>query len=213
MVIDSQVIAFAAAAALLTIAPGPDTMLVLRNVLRGGRRDGVVTTFGICSGLFAHAALSAFGVSLLLERSAAAFSAVKVAGACYLVWLGLQSVLTAVRGPHVSVPVDMTDGTRRTNARRSFAEGLLSNLLNPKTAVFYLAFLPQFISPSDDVLQKSLLLAGIHYCEAVLWLVALSTVFERMQRFIVKSAVRRWLDGVCGTVLLGFGARLAFDRR
>jgi RhtB (resistance to homoserine/threonine) family protein len=212
-VIDSQVIAFAVAAALLTIAPGPDTMLVLRNVLRGGRRDGVVTTFGICSGLFAHAALSAFGVSLLLERSATAFSAVKVVGACYLVWLGLQSLLKGMRGAYASVPVETVDRLRRSNSRRSFVEGLLSNLLNPKTAVFYLAFLPQFISPSDDVLKKSLLLASIHYCEAVLWLVALSSLFDRMQRFILKSAVRRWLDRVCGAALIGFGARLAFERR
>lgn len=211
--IDSQGITFAVAAALLTIAPGPDTMLVLRNVLRGGRRDGVVTTFGICSGLFAHAALSAFGVSLLSERSATAFSAVKVAGACYLVWLGLQSMLKATRGPHVLVRVEVADRTRRRNSQRSFVEGLLSNLLNPKTAVFYLAFLPQFIGPSDDVLKKSLLLAGIHYCEAVLWLVALSSLFDRMQRFVLESAVRRWLDGVCGTVLIGFGARMAFERR
>jgi threonine/homoserine/homoserine lactone efflux protein len=202
-VIDSQVIAFAVAAALLTIAPGPDTMLVLRNVLRGGRRDGVVTTFGICSGLFAHAALSAFGVSLLLERSATAFSAVKVVGACYLVWLGLQSLLKGMRGAYASVPVETVDRLRRSNSRRSFVEGLLSNLLN----------LPQFISPSDDVLKKSLLLASIHYCEAVLWLVALSSLFDRMQRFILKSAVRRWLDRVCGAALIGFGARLAFERR
>src|SRR5436190_14551052 len=104
--VDSQVVAFTLAAAALTIAPGPDTMLVLRNVLRGGRRDGVVTTFGICSGLFVHATLSALGVSMILTRSATAFSVVKLAGACYLAWLGLQSVRKSARR---SPPADSLD--------------------------------------------------------------------------------------------------------
>jgi hypothetical protein len=89
---DSQVIAFTLAAAALTIAPGADNMLVIRNVLRGGRRDGMVTASGICAGLFVHATLSACGVSMLLMHSATAFHLVKLAGACYLVWLGVQSL-------------------------------------------------------------------------------------------------------------------------
>src|SRR5258706_3767928 len=92
----SQAIAFTVAAAALTIAPGPDTMLVIRNVLRGGRRDGVVTTFGICTGLFVHATLSALGVSMVLMRSATVFHLVKLAGAGYLMGLGLQSLRRAV---------------------------------------------------------------------------------------------------------------------
>src|SRR5262245_42058822 len=96
--IDSQVIAFTAIAAILTITPGADTMLVVRNVLRGGRRDGVITTLGICLGLFVHATLSAVGVSMILMHSATAFHTMKLAGACYLVWLGVQSLSGAVRG-------------------------------------------------------------------------------------------------------------------
>jgi threonine/homoserine/homoserine lactone efflux protein len=149
-VIDSQVIAFAGAAALLTMAPGP-----LQSLWRATRGHGTDASVGI--------------------------------------------------------PTMADDGRRQS--RRSFVEGLLSNLLNPKTAVFYLAFLPQFVGPSDDVLSKSLLLAGIHYVEAVVWLVTLSVLFDRMQRFILKSTVRRWLDGACGVALMGFGARVAFERR
>ena len=95
---DSQVIAFALAAAVLTMAPGPDTMLVIRNVLRGGRRDGVRTTLGICSGLFVHATLSACGVSMLLIHSATAFHLLKLAGAGYLVWLGTAQALWVTTG-------------------------------------------------------------------------------------------------------------------
>jgi threonine/homoserine/homoserine lactone efflux protein len=92
-------------------------------------------------------------------------------------------------------------------------EGLLSNVLNPKVAVFYLAFLPQFIGPTDPVVQKSLLLAGIHYVEGLLWLVVVSLVVEQTRRFFLHVTVRRWLDGVCGTLLAGLGIRLALERQ
>jgi RhtB (resistance to homoserine/threonine) family protein len=210
---DPQLIAFALAAAALTIAPGPDTMLVIRNVLRGGRRDGVITTFGICSGLFVHATLSALGVSIILTRSAAAFSVVKLAGACYLGWLGWQSLRSAARASHASNGLAAMEPPRPANPRQCFVEGFFSNVLNPKTAVFYLAFLPQFIGPAEPVLTKSLMLASIHYVEGLLWLSTLSMTLDRTRRFILKSAVRRWLDGLCGAVLMGFGLRLALARR
>ena len=210
---DSQVLAFTVAAAVLTIAPGADNMLVIRNVLRGGRRDGMVTAFGICAGLFVHATLSASGVSMLLMHSAAAFRLVKLAGAGYLVWLGVQSLHRAVRTPPLPESVGEAEPARGIAPQQCFLEGLLSNVLNPKTAVFYLAFLPQFIGPTDPVLTQSLLLAGIHYVEGILWFATLSVLLDHSRRFILKSTVRRWLDGLCGAVLVGFGARLALERQ
>lgn len=210
---DSQVIAFTFAAAALTIAPGQDTMLVIRNVLRGGRRDGVVTSFGICAGLFVHATLSALEVSMLLMHSAAAFHLLKLAGAGYLVWLGLQSLRRAIYLPPLPDGLEARALSHRRSPIHCFLEGWLSNVLNPKTAVFYLAFLPQFIRPTEPVLMKSLLLAGIHFVEAAVWLVALSIVLDHTRRFILTSAVRRGLEGLCGAVLVGFGARLALTRR
>ena len=210
--VDAQVIAFTLAAAALTIAPGANNMLVMRNVLRGGRHDGIVTAFGICTGLFVHATLSACGVSMLLMYSATTFHFVKLAGAGYLMWLGLQSLRSAVRTP----PPDRLEALQSTHRRapqHCFLEGLLSNVLNPNAVVFYLAFLPQFIGPAEPVLTKSLLLASIHYIEAILWLVSLAIMLDYLRRFILKSAVRRWLDGLCGTVLVGFGARLALERQ
>jgi RhtB (resistance to homoserine/threonine) family protein len=211
--VDSQVIAFTLVAAALTIVPGADTMLVVRNVLRGGRRDGVVTTFGICSGLFVHATLSALGVSMVLMYSATAFHVIKLAGACYLAWLGLQSLRNAVRAPHPQGNLEDFKPARPIRPRQCFLEGFLCNVLNPKVAVFYLAFLPQFIGPKDPVLVKSLLLAGIHYAEGILWLVALSIMLDHARRFLLKSAVRRWLDGLCGAVFVGLGVRLAAEQR
>ncbi len=211
--VDSQVIAFTLVAAALTLSPGADTMLVVRNVLRGGRRDGVVTTFGICSGLLVHATLSALGVSLFLMHSATAFHSVKLAGGSYLVWLGVQSLCSAARRPPRPRGTDDLTTPARVAPRRCLLEGFLTNVLNPKVAAFYLAFLPQFIGPTDPVLPKSLLLAGIHYAEGIVWLVALSMMLDRARRFILSSTVRRWLDGLCGAVLVGLGVRLALERR
>src|SRR6266850_4089607 len=114
----SQTLAFIAVAALLTVAPGPDTMLVLRNVLRGGRRDGVATTLGVCSGCLVHATLSALGVSMILLHSATLFHALKGLGGSYLVWLGLQSLFKAAR-PSAAGPGSVDDGTARHPHRRS----------------------------------------------------------------------------------------------
>jgi RhtB (resistance to homoserine/threonine) family protein len=210
---DARVLAFTLAAAALTIAPGADTMLVIRNVLRGGRRDGVVTTFGICSGLFVHATLSALGVSMLLMHSATVFHVVKFTGACYLGWLGLQSLHSAVRTPPPPDCREEVEPTARRVPQQCFLEGLLSNVLNPKTAVFYVAFLPQFIDPLEPVLTQSLLLAGIHYVEGIVWLATLSIMLDHARRFLLKSVVRRWLDGLCGAMLLGFGIRLSLARQ
>ena len=165
--VDSQVVAFTIVAALMTMLPGADTLLVVRNSLRGGRRDGFLTVAGICSGLLVHALLSALGLSVLLAHSATAFTVLKFAGACYLAWLGIQSLRSSLRTSATQPPDPARAGVP---AARSFSEGFLTNLLNPKVVVFYLALLPQFIDPGDAVLAKSLLLASIHFAEGILWL-------------------------------------------
>jgi threonine/homoserine/homoserine lactone efflux protein len=168
---------------------------------------------GIDSGLFVHATLSALGVSMLLMHSATAFHFVKLAGACYLAWLGLPSLRSAVRTPHPPNHLEEVEPTHRRALQQCFLEGLLSNVFNPKTAVFYLAFLPQFIGPMEPALTKSLLLEGIHYVEGILWLAALSIMLDHIRRFLLKSMIHRWLDGLCGAMLIGFRAHLAFEHQ
>ncbi len=211
---DSQVIAFIVVAAALTVTPGPDTMLVLRNVLRGNRKDGVITTFGICSGLFVHALLSALGVSIILMHSANLFYAVKLIGAGYLMWLGWQSLRSAVKnGKTAANDLENNEEKQAVSIRKCFMEGFLNNVLNPKVAVFYLAFLPQFIGPNDPVVAKSILLASIHYTMGIAWLVFLSSFIDRARKFIAESSARQWLDGFCGMVLVGLGLRLAMEKQ
>lgn len=213
--IDSQVIAFAGIAALLTVTPGADTMLVIRSVMARGQRAGLMTTLGICCGLFIHAALSGLGVSLILVRSAMLFEAVKLIGAGYLIYLGAKS-LWSLRGGTNAALVEQSTGQTQIAPRRawqSFAEGMLNNVLNPKVAIFYLAFLPQFISPGDNVLGKSILLAGIHWGEGIVWLSLVTLLLGRIRAWLTHPRVRQSIEAVTGTVLIAFGVRLALERR
>lgn len=210
-VFDSQVLAFTIVAAFMTMLPGADTLLVMRNALRGGRRDGFLTVAGICSGLYVHALLSALGVSAILAHSADAFMILKIAGACYLAWLGIQSLRSAARDAPARAAGDVVSA--RVPLLRSFSEGFLTNLLNPKVIVFYLALLPQFLGPGDAVLAKSLLLAAIHFMEGILWLGGVAWLVDRSRRFFLKPLLRRWLDAACGVFLIALGIRLALQHR
>ncbi|MDR5860554.1 LysE family translocator [Halomonas eurihalina] len=211
MYFDSQFWPFLVAITLLSITPGVDTLLVIRNTARGGVRDGVLTSLAICSGLFVHAAVSALGISLILLQSAWAFGALKLAGAAYLIWLGINSLMAARRGQGLPV-AGIEEESRSVPVWRPLREGLLSNVLNPKTVVFYMAFLPQFISPSDPAFVKSLWLAGVHFIVANLWQIGVVLMVGSASRWLASPAFSRWLNGVTGGVLIGFGVKLALTR-
>ena len=209
--VDSQLLAFAGVAFVLAVTPGADTMLALRNTLSGGRRGGVLTALGGCTGLLVHAGFSALGLSLILVRSAAAFEAVKIAGACYLAWLGIQSIAGAVRG-RGGAGLD-AGRTAAKSSRYYFSNGLVTNILNPKVALFYLAFLPQFIGPGDPVFLRSVALGAIHLLFSLAWLVSIALLVGRIRSLLTRPAVRRVMDGLTGTLLVGLGVRLALERR
>lgn len=212
MLVDAQFWSFLVAITLLSITPGVDTLLVIRNTSRGGVRDGALTSLAIGCGLFVHAAVSALGISLILLQSAWAFGVLKLVGAVYLIWLGLQAFLAARRGQ--GLPVAGVSGTRRVvSAWKPLREGLLSNILNPKTVVFYMAFLPQFIAPSDPALVKSLLLAGVHFVIANLWQIGVASMVGGAGRLLASPVFARWLNGLTGMVLIVFGIRLALERQ
>ncbi|MEC9481916.1 MAG: LysE family translocator [Halomonas sp.] len=212
MLIDAQFLTFLVAITLLSMTPGVDTLLVIRNTARGGQRDGIVTSLAICCGLFVHATISALGISLILLQSAWAFGLLKLCGAAYLVWLGIHSLRSARRGNPLPVAGVSVPG-RRVSLWLPVREGFLSNVLNPKTVVFYMAFLPQFIAPGDPALLKSLWLALVHFVIANIWQIGIVLMVGRAGHWLARRSVSQVLDGVTGAVLVAFGIKLALQQR
>jgi RhtB (resistance to homoserine/threonine) family protein len=197
---------------LLTLTPGVDTVLIIRNTTRGGWWDGALSSLGICSGLFVHAVVSAVGISVILLQSAWAFKALKLAGAGYLIWLGIVSLRSAARSGAPLKLNAQTTGRHRFSARRSLLEGFLSNVLNPKAVVFYMAFLPQFIDPQRSALEQSLFLAAVHFTIAMIWQCLLASIVHQAKKWMTNTKIRRALDGVTGSIMMFFGIKLALYR-
>ena len=190
---DARYLAFAGIAAVLTITPGADMALVAKNAFSRGRQSCFATIVGICAGCLVHSTASALGLSVILARSARAFSTVKWAGALYLLYLGAQALLRAARkAPARQGAASLERPCESRGAQWSgFGEGLLTNLLNPKVALFYLTFLPQFIAPGDPVLRVSLLLASVHVAMGFAWLNVYASALRRLDAALSRSTVRR----------------------
>jgi threonine/homoserine/homoserine lactone efflux protein len=200
------------AVTLLTLTPGVDTMLIIRNSARGGWLDGAVSSLGICSGLFVHATVSALGISIILLQTAWAFNALKFAGAAYLVWLGLCSWKRAVGGRRNLFAGNVSTQQDTFRLSRSLREGFLSNVLNPKTVIFYMAFLPQFINPAEPPLLQSLMVACIHFTVAMLYQCTLAAMVDKAGNWLQRPIVNRVFDTFTGSILLFIGLRLATDK-
>jgi threonine/homoserine/homoserine lactone efflux protein len=211
---DSRYLAFAGIAAVLTITPGTDMALLAKNVFTRGKKGSSATIVGICWGLFVHATASALGLSAILAESARAFEIVKWAGAAYLFYLGIRAFMRAWKDPSpVSLERSQSPALKNVTWRASYFEGLFTNLLNPKVALFYLTFLPQFIAPGDPVLRISLLLAGLHVAMSVVWLMVYSAALHGLNATLTRCGVRRGIEAVTGGLLMALGARLAFVKR
>jgi len=206
---DSRLWVYVGMAAILTLTPGADTALVVRSTLARGRKAALFTVLGISAGLLIHSIASALGLSLILSQSAAAFDFIRFAGALYLCWLGFQSLRTALtgKGQGAFVPAQVrTEGTWI-----AFSEGLFTNLLNPKVVLFYLTFLPQFISPEGSALRQSVFLGLIHIVMGLVWLSAFAIFLDRVSGFLLRDSVRRRLEAATGGLLMMLGLRLALD--
>ncbi len=166
--------------------------------------------------MFVHATLSALGLSIILVRSAVLFEIVKFAGAGYLFFLGAHSIWQVLHvhpNEFEAISEEKAVIAQKDEIWRSFLEGLLTDLLNPKMIIFYLAFLPQFINPGDSVLRKSLLLATIHASMGLTWFSILTIFLGRLKTTLVRPQVKRVFEAVTGSVLIMFGLRLALEQR
>ena len=205
--------AFLALAALLTISPGADVVLTLRNTLSGGTRAGLATMAGICSGFVFQPLLATLGLAALFVRLPVAFAAVKMAGAFYLVYLGIQSLREAIRlWKTRDRDTSAVGSTRRVSGWKRYREGLLTNALNPKIAVFYFAVLPQFIRPGDPVFLKSFLMTFCHYAMGAIWLGGIAICAGRLRSVLTRPRIKASLEAMSGLAMIGFGAKLAFSR-
>jgi threonine/homoserine/homoserine lactone efflux protein len=208
----AALLAFALAATLLIVAPGPDSLLVMRNTLRSGRRAGWITAGGTMSGLLIWAVGAALGVTELLRVSSLGFDVVRFAGAGYLIWLGVTTLGHARRGragPAPSSPA--APGPARAGWGAVYLNGLLSNLCNPKIGVFFVAFLPGFIPARVPATLFTLGLGLWFIAETGAWLAVLAWMVARGASWLRRSAAQRWLERATGVVLIGFGVRLAAE--
>lgn len=204
-------LAFLAVSALVIITPGPDTAITIRNTLLGGRRGGVYTALGIACGQLIWALATSLGLVALLVASEPVFLALKYFGAAYLVLLGLQALWAALRAQPMSVEV-VAKGERLVRLA-SFRQGLISDLGNPKMAVFFASLLPQFVADGDTSIGALMTLGGIFAAMTFLWLGFYALMLTRLGGWLRRSAIRRSLDAVMGTVLVALGLRIAAEQR
>ena len=205
--LEQSLIAFTVAAALLTVTPGLDTALVLRTAAADGARRAFFAGLGICLGCLVWGLVVALGLGILLETSVLAYTILRWIGAAYLLWLGLQLILSK-RVDFGAGGADPSSAPSRTWFRR----GLLTNLRNPKVGIFYVSFLPQFVPAGANVPLTTILLAAIHAGLGLLWFVTLIAATRPIARALRRPAVIRTLDRLTGGLFILFGARLALSR-
>ena len=216
-----QLLLFIAAGLALNLTPGPDVMFIVAHAVRAGWRAGLAAALGIAAGCLSHVAAAAAGVSALLAASATAFALLKWAGALYLVWVGLQMLRTGLRPSASKTIADDPNMTRASGLKNPnlplgavFRRGFLTNLLNPKVALFFLAFVPQFIAPGTPQPGVVFLALGLLFTLNGLlvsagWALAAAWAARRAGAL---ARTLRWLDGVAGSLFIVFGIRLALTQ-
>ena len=210
---DGQLLAFLGISILVIITPGPDMALITKNAL-SGRTHGIATALGVCLGQLVWMAASSAGVAALLVASEPLFDAVKLAGAAYLVLIGAQALISAVRPEHSqSNPEGNWPDRRGVTSWAAFRQGLISNLGNPKMAVFYASLLPQF-APAGETSFIALFALGAMFCSmAIFGLVGYAMALARAGDFLRMPRIRRAIESVTGAVLISLGLRLATEHR
>jgi RhtB (resistance to homoserine/threonine) family protein len=196
---------FLAAGILLNLTPGPDTVYILGRSVAQGREAGIASALGICVGSIFHTCAAALGLSAILATSALAFGAIKLVGGAYLIFLGIKMVLD--RRKHLNLPSHF----RRRTTTAAFRQGVVTNILNPKVALFFLAFLPQFIDPASNTKVLAFLILGFAFVTTgTIWCLVLawfaSTFSERLR---ANETVAQWLNRTTGALFVFLGLRLA----
>jgi threonine/homoserine/homoserine lactone efflux protein len=207
---DGSFLTFLGVSILVIVTPGPDTALTIRNSVRGGRLGGIGTALGVSTGQLIWDLATSIGLVAVLLASEPVFRAVRLAGALYLIWLGLQS-LRAAWTPGSRPPGEISGAP--LSARAAFVQGIVNNLGNPKMAVFFASVLPQFTAPGPGMGSALVLLGFVFSVMTLGWLTTYAVVIATAGRLLRISRLQRSIEAVSGVVLVGLGARVAIDAR
>ncbi len=194
----------------LIILPGPDTAMATKNTLVAGKVGGVKTVFGTCVALLIHTLAAVIGLSALIVKSALLFSIFKYVGALYLIYIGIKALLAVRNREGVNTnDVTISNDNKHTSC---FRQGFLTNLLNPKIAVFFLTFLPQFLNPNHNTFIQLLVMGLTYLILTVIWFAFYIFLIDKISAFMKKPKTQRYIQGLTGIVLIGFGIKLAFEK-
>ena len=207
----NHIISFIIVASLLVMSPGPNGVLIGKTVPTSGKAAGFLNVAGFIVAFFLHGSLSILGISAILLASAKAFFIVKILGAAYLCWIGVKALRDAFNGVPSERIYETT--TNKRTLRYAFVEGFMTNALNPKVSMFYLAAFPQFIPIGEGAVISAFVLVFLHSLINALWFGTMILLLARLTGFTQRGSFQRWLKGVTGIVFVGFGLKLATYRQ
>lgn len=206
----TQLISFTLVTALLVMSPGPNGVLIAKTVPTSGRAAGFANIAGFVTAFYLHGTLSILGISVILVQSAQLFLLVKVAGAAYLCWIGFKALRDAWRG--VKTVAEIAPAKRRRTLLVAYGEGFLTNALNPKVSIFYLAAFPQFMPVGDGAVTSAFMLVCVHASINIIWFSAMIILLSRLTGMARSGSFQRALKAVTGSVFIAFGVKLAMFR-
>ncbi len=201
---------FILAGILLNLTPGADTMYILGRSISQGKKAGILSALGIATGALVHCLFAALGLSIILAKSALAFEIVKYAGAAYLIFLGVKMLVSKS-----SNNFDLEKRTKTVSYKKIYISGIFTNILNPKVALFFLAFLPQFINPNYTNNGVPFLILGLTFvCTGTTWCLALAIFSSKLSKKIKKNyTIKKWLDRITGGLFIALGIKLALAKK
>jgi len=203
----NTILTFIAVATLLVISPGPNGFLIAKTVPISGRKAGMANIWGFVGAFYIHGTLSVFGISILLVQSAQAFFVFKMVGAAYLVWIGLKALYAAIYD-NKTTRASSPQKSNKVSLKGALLEGFLTNVLNPKVSMFYLAAFPQFISTSESIVNAYTLVTA-HSIVNVVWFSLMIVMLSKVKATANSARFKRWLNAITGVVFIAFGSKLA----
>lgn len=204
----NNIITFIAVATLLVISPGPNGFLIAKTVPLSGHKAGFANVGGFVAAFYVHGTLSIFGISILLVQSAVAFTVFKMLGAAYLIWIGIKAIRNALNQTTTTTIESPNETQKKVSIRNAFLEGFVTNALNPKVSMFYLAAFPQFISLEGNAFSAYALVTA-HSLVNFIWFSIMVLVLYRVKNAASSAKFKTWLNSITGLVFIGFGAKLA----